>query len=61
MNCFRPLIREAGIAYHRWALWDMQRNNPTHPEMGRVITRLRDLRAERHAPNTVTKRIVQWL
>lgn len=61
MNWFRPLIREASILYYRWARFDLQHKNPTHPDLLLIIHRLRELRAERNGPRTITKRIVQWL
>lgn len=61
MNAFRPLLREASIAYYRWALHDLQITNPTHPDMNRVVLRLRDLRAERYARPCILRRTLEWL
>jgi hypothetical protein len=41
------LIRESSIAFYRWALHDLQRKNPHHKDLPGIVTRLRDLRAER--------------
>jgi hypothetical protein len=50
----RPLVREAKIALYRWALHDLQRKDPQHEDIALIVTRLRDLRAERHAkPNAL--------
>jgi hypothetical protein len=51
MNCLRPLVREAQIAFYRWALHDLQHKNPHHADIPEVVTRLRDLRAERARSN----------
>lgn len=62
LRALRPLWREFGIFYLRWALADMQRKNPCHPDMPEVITRLRDLRAERHsAAPSLLRRAIRWL
>lgn len=43
----RPLFREAAIAYFRWALHDLQKKQPHHPDLPSVVVHLRNLRAER--------------
>lgn len=62
MNAFRPLIREASIFYYAWALHDLQKKNPGHPDLPYVVHRLRDLRAERACDdNSIVRRAVRWL
>ena len=55
---FRPLIREASIAYYRWALAEI---HPMHPDVPHIVHRLRDLLAERHAAPCYLRRAVEWL
>lgn len=58
---FRPLWREALIVFYRWALHDMQRKNPHHPDMPEVIVALRDLLVERHARPCYLRSTWRWL
>jgi hypothetical protein len=46
MTWLRPFIREARIAYYRWALAEMP---PLHPDVPYVVHRLRSLLDERKA------------
>jgi hypothetical protein len=57
----RPLLREAAIAYYRWARHDLQHKNPHHPDLTLIVTRLRDLRAERHAKPCALRSLWSWL
>lgn len=61
MKCIRPLIREASILYYRWARHDLQRKNATHPDLPYIVTRLRDLKAERAASEGFDKQAWRWL
>lgn len=58
----RPVYRETAIFYYRWALRDLQRKNPFHPDIHLIVTRLRDLRRERYtgAPSLL-RRVIRWL
>lgn len=58
MKPLRPLVREASIAYYRWALAEI---NPMHPDLPRIVHRLRDLLAERYARPCYLRRIYEWL
>lgn len=59
MKALRPLVREFDIWHLRWALRDM---NPTHPDVPRIVLRLRALLDERHAqPPSVLVRAWRWL
>lgn len=57
MRALRPLVREALIAYYRWARHDLQHKNPHHPDLLLIVHRLRDLRAERVCQ---TNRFWRW-
>ena len=61
MNCLRPLIRETQILYYRWAQRDLQHKDPHHPDLTFIVTRLRDLRAEREASDSIYRRAIEWL
>lgn len=61
VKCFRPLVREASIAFYRWARHDLQRKDPGHPDLPGIIVRLRDLRAERRTQPSIVKAAVRWL
>lgn len=58
MNAIRPLIREARIAYYRWALAEI---NPLHPDVPRIVHRLRSLRAERYSQPCALRAVWRWL
>lgn len=58
---FRPLFREAHIFYLRWALRDMQRANPCHPDLNEVVITLRDLLAERYSRPCFLRSTWRWL
>jgi hypothetical protein len=55
-------MREAAIAYYRWARHDLQQKDPTHPDLLHIVHRLRDLRAERHTqPPCALITLWRWL
>lgn len=61
LNPIRPLVREAGIFFYRWARHDLQHKNPTHPDLPHVVRRLRDLRAERYTQPCALRAVWRWL
>ncbi len=59
MNWLRPLTIEWQIFYTRWALSEIP---PLHEDVPMLVTRLRNLRAEREcAPPSVLRRTYNWL
>ena len=43
MNGIRPILDLARLFYYRWALADMTRANPFHPDLPYVVHRLNQL------------------
>jgi hypothetical protein len=57
-----PVWREAAILGFRWALHDLQRKDPTHPDLPYIVLRLRTLLDERAAqPPSILRKAWQWL
>jgi hypothetical protein len=57
-----PVWREAAIAWYRWALRELQRKDPTHPDVSFIVLRLRALLDERAGqPPSLLRRAWQWL
>jgi hypothetical protein len=57
MAALRPLVREASIAFYRWALAEI---SPTHEDVPYIVNRLHTLMAERHQQTCFIRRI-EWL
>lgn len=47
MSWLRPLLIEVELAYLRWARLEI---DPLHPDLPRIVARIRQLEAERATP-----------
>lgn len=54
----RPLLREAHIAYLRWAVAEI---HPMHADVPRIVLTLRELLNERYARTCYLRKTLQWL
>lgn len=43
MRALHPLWREAALRWWRWALCELQRKDPTHPDLPMIVHRIREL------------------
>lgn len=44
---YRPLAREVELAWKVWARRELQRKDPTHPDLNGIVVDIRTLEAER--------------
>lgn len=45
IRSIRPIWNLASLYFYRWALHDMQRTNPMHPDLPHVVRRINELEA----------------
>jgi hypothetical protein len=57
-RALRPLIREASIAFYRWALSEI---NPMHPDVPQIVLTLRRLLDERYARRCYLRAAWSWM